>query len=953
MDCLDTRQLLAFAQGELGTEAAAPVEQHLDSCAVCRALLAEAARAQGDPEPSATGQDTGQALLPWLQRGTLLGRYVVLERLGAGGMGVVHAAYDPELDRRVALKLIRFDAVGTAKREEAQARLLREAQATARVVHPNVITIHDVGRFGEHVFLAMELVDGTTLREHIRRQQGPRDWHALLELFLQAGRGLAAAHAQGLVHRDFKPDNVLVGRDGRVRITDFGLARIVEGIDSTREPGAEPLPGVRRDGPPLHSDWVLGTPAYMSPEQKRGETPDARSDQYSYCVALHEALYGKRPVAGDVANGVRPPRDARVPAWVHRTLLQGLASSPEHRHASMDALLRQLGRRPGKVWRRVGVAVAGLVLVAGGAVLNRSASVDPCGGSELALAGVWDAPRKSAVQNVFAASPLPFAPSAWYEVERTLDAYARDWVSASHEACVATRVTGHQPERLLDRRVICLDQRLKDLSAVVDTLATADAQVIQNAARAAHGLESLAPCADIATLASPEPPPLDEPKQRQMEGIRTGRAAVRAKLNAGQVMPALELAKTVAKDAHEVGYGPLEAEVLDILAEAQGQARQYRDAIKTLHSAIQAAEASRHDRQAAESWAGLVRLLSFVGTELDPDEETPRHARAALQRLGGDARIEATLSRNLVSLYRARGRLNEALEESQRALAMARKTYTANEPELATALLGVGQTLGLLGRSEEGLPFLMEAESIYARTFGPEHPNVAVVHDVIAVHQVQAGDAAGAVEHGRRALAIFQRVLGEENLTTASTLHNIGGFLLELGRADESLQAFGRAARIREKQLGPTDAKFASSLSGMGRALAKLGRYAEAAESHERARALREKALGPESNQVGIDLLGLGVDFLGMGAHRKARAPLERAVAIFEKQPPETAGANLADARFALARALANEPAEVERAWRLASAAGDYYRSLPRRRPQELEDIERWLAARSSLHAFR
>ncbi|MCP3140969.1 serine/threonine-protein kinase [Pyxidicoccus sp. QH1ED-7-1] len=862
-------------------------------------------------------------------------------------MGVVHAAYDPELDRRVALKLIRIDSVSPAKQEQAQARLLREAQAAARVVHPNVITIHDVGRFGEHVFLAMELVDGTTLREHMRSRDS--DWRGLLGLFLQAGRGLAAAHAQGLVHRDFKPDNVLVGRDGRVRITDFGLARIVHGLDESSGPASGQDTGAPKHGLLTRSDLVLGTPAYMSPEQKRGELSDARGDQYSYCVALHEALYGKRPPRPGQPRGTSeddarwPSREAGVPAWVHRALLQGLAEAPEQRHVSMDALLRRLSEAPGAKWRRAGMAAAaGLVLLAGGAALHRSTSGDPCGGSEQALVGVWDAPRKSAVRAVFEASPLPYASSAWREVERTLDGYSRDWVAASHEACVATRVTGHQPERLLDRRVICLDQRLKDLSAVVDTLAGADAQVIQNAARAAHGLERLAPCADIPTLASPEPPPSDEGTRQRMEGVRTRRAAVRAKLNAGQVMPALELATSVAREVHEVGYGPLEAEVLDLLAETQGQARQYREAIRTLHRAIQAAESSRHDWQAAESWAGLVRLLSFVGTELDPDEEAPRHAAAALKRLGGDAHIEAMLSRNLVSLHRARGRPAEALVEAQRALELARKLYTAEDPELATALLSVGQTLGMLGRHEEGLPFLREAETIYGGTYGPEHPNLAVVLDILAVHEVQAGNPASALEYGRKALAIFRRVHGDEHLMTASTHHNLGGFLLELGRAEESLQAFGHAARIREKELGPGDAKLAASLSGMGRALAKQGRYREAAEHHQRALAIREKALGPESTQVGLDLLGLGRDLVELKAPGKARVYLERAVAIFERQPAGTSEASLADARFALARALADEGREPERAKRLADQAHEYNQRFPRERAVELAETGRW-----------
>ncbi|WP_257462181.1 serine/threonine-protein kinase [Archangium lipolyticum] len=916
------------------------MEKHLDDCTVCRALLAEAARASSGPEtqPSVPGQPAGGPVQPWLARGALLGRYVVLERIGAGGMGVVHAAYDPELDRRVALKLIRIDSTSPARREQAQAWLLREAQATARVVHPNVITIHDVGRFGEHVFLAMELVDGTTLRAYMASRKERRDWREVLGLFLQAGRGLAAAHAQGLVHRDFKPDNVLVGRDGRVRITDFGLARIAEDLGGPRE--SVPSPAlVNLHGATLtHSNMVLGTPAYMAPEQKRGERSDARGDQYSYCVALHEALYGKRPFTPGAET-------AGVPAWVHRAILQGLSESPEARHASMDELLQRLTDAPGAKWRRVGVAAtAGLVLVAGGAALHRSASGDPCGGSEQALVGVWDAARKSAVQATFAASPLPFAASAWREVERTLDAYARDWVAASHEACVATHVKGHQPERLLDRRVICLDQRLEDLSAVVDTLTAADAQVIQNAVRAAHGLESLAPCADIPTLASPEPPPSDDETRRRMEELRARRAAVRAKLNAGQVKPALELATVVAREAHDVGHGPLEAEVLALLAETQAQARQLREAIRTWHRTIQVAESSRHDRQAAEAWAALVRLHSFEDAGLDPDEEIPRHAAAALKRLGGDARIEATLSRNLVSLHRARGRLTQALEESQRALALARKTYSAEEPELATALLGQGQILGLLGRHEEGLPFLLEAESIYRKTYGPEHPNLAVVLDTLAVHEVQAGNAARALEYVGQAHAIYQRVHGDEHLLTAGTLHNQGGILLELDRAEEALRTFERAARIREKQQGPADPKFAASLSGMGRALAKLGRYQEAAEHHQRAVDIREKALGPESLQVAIDLLGLGRDFVEMNAPRKARAPLERAMAIFARAPAGTEDENLASARFALAQALASEPRDLEKARQLASAALEDYRRLPRTHAPALERLERWLA---------
>ncbi|NTX03804.1 tetratricopeptide repeat protein [Myxococcus sp. CA040A] len=959
MECLETRRLFAFAQGELDAEAAHQVEQHLDSCASCRALVGEAARTEdGEAGSSTPSPSSSVPPLSWLERGALLGRYVVLERIGAGGMGVVHAAYDPELDRRVALKLIRIDSTTPAHLERAQARLLREAQATARVIHPNVITIHDVGRFGEHVFLAMELVDGTTLRSHIRAHKGRNDWRETLSLFIQAGRGLAAAHAQGLVHRDFKPDNVLVGKDGRVRITDFGLARIVEGIDDTPTPPGSSSPVPLRSEWHTRSDMVLGTPAYMAPEQKRGEPSDARSDQYSFCVALHEALYGKRPFAtpAAVVNATpeaplpepvpRPPQGSDVPAWVHQVILQGLSASPDARHDSMEALLRRLGHAPGEKWRRAVLAAsAGLLLLAGGAALHRSTSGDPCAGSEQSLIGIWDASRKATVQTVFKSSPLPYAAGAWTEVERTLDGFARNWVAASHEACVATRVKGQQTERLLERRVICLDQRLKDLGAVVDTLATADTQVIQNSPRMAHGLENLSVCANLSALAAPEPPPTDESSQKHMEAVRAQRAQVRAKLTAGQLAPALALATEVAREAHEIGYGPLEAEVLDLVAESQGKNLAYRDAIKTLHHAIQVATASRHDRQAAESWAGMIRLISLVGPEVDPDGVAPAHAEAALKRLGEDARIEAMYFRNLASLHRTRGRPAEALAASEKAVELARKVYTANEPELGTALLTMSHALHEFNRHAEGLRYLLEAEAIYRKTYGPNHPYLATVLGNLSVFSIRVGDSESALKYARESLAIHQGAYGEESEPAASVLHNIGGFLLELGRTEESIQHYQRAIRIREKVMGPEHPEVASSLSRLGTALASLGHFEEALKHHQRALLINEKSLGPQHSMVALDLLGIGDDYQGLGAPKKAIPFLERSVTVYEKQTSTKNDDFLADGRFSLARALMSTSNGLERARQLATAAQEYNHRFPKPRARQVKEVEQWLAA--------
>ena len=284
-----------------------------------------------------------------LPRGATLGRYVVLEYLGAGGMGVVYSAYDFGLDRKVSLKLVRGDR---RDKGERQARLLREAQAMARLTHPNVVAVHDVGTFEDQVFIAMEFMGGGTLKQWLRR--GPRPWGEVLDAFLQAGQGLAAAHRAGLVHRDFKPDNVLLGNDGRPRVTDFGLA-VHASPSEEAEPRHELLPPGR---PPSPS----GTAGYMAPEQRQGFPPDPRADQYSFCVALHEGLFGERP-ARDDGGPARLAADPRVPRRLIQVLRRGLAEEPADRFPTLDALLEELehGRHPA----RRSLAVAGALATAG------------------------------------------------------------------------------------------------------------------------------------------------------------------------------------------------------------------------------------------------------------------------------------------------------------------------------------------------------------------------------------------------------------------------------------------------------------------------------------------------------------------------------------------------------------------------------------------------------------
>ncbi|MDC0669058.1 WD40 repeat domain-containing serine/threonine protein kinase [Nannocystis radixulma] len=311
---------------------------------------------------------------PTFARGTLIDRYVLLEHVGAGAMGVVYGAYDPELDRKIALKFLKAQG----RDDKGRARLLREAQAMARLAHPNVVTVHDVGTFGDEVFVAMEFVHGVSLRQwlHARR----RSWRDIVAVFIAIGRGLAAAHGAGLVHRDLKPENVMIGVDERVRVMDFGLARA-----STGEPGDEP-PTCPREQPLglelTRTGTLMGTPAYMAPEQWEGREADARTDQFAYCVALWEALYGARPFRGETPSALllaitrgqlTPPRDARrAPAWLRRVLERGLAVDPAARWPSMSVLLGELARDREAARRRLGALLLGVAALIAAALVARA-----------------------------------------------------------------------------------------------------------------------------------------------------------------------------------------------------------------------------------------------------------------------------------------------------------------------------------------------------------------------------------------------------------------------------------------------------------------------------------------------------------------------------------------------------------------------------------------------------
>jgi serine/threonine protein kinase len=361
--CPEDATFTRLVEGTLPTSELRALEAHCDRCRDCARTLAELARTITPAEP-----DDGQLLG---------GRYRLIAPLGSGGMGVVYSAFDSQLRRRVAVKRLRDG--GSARR---RARVLREAQLLASLSHPNVLTVHDVGGIDGEVYVVMELVDGWPMSRWIAETAPRPGWRAIVDVYLQAGRGLAAAHQVGVVHRDVKPENILVARAGRVFIGDFGLAGLTEVADHV---SAAPSRGAEL----TQSGSLLGTPAYMAPEQLDSKSSDALSDQFSFCVSLYESLHGRRPFSGqsaaEIAARVRTERlplgRDGVPRAVDRVLSIGLAADPNKRHRSMNDLLRGLSRA--RDWPAirplVGAGVA-LLLVLGltvGALRHRSPPSSP------------------------------------------------------------------------------------------------------------------------------------------------------------------------------------------------------------------------------------------------------------------------------------------------------------------------------------------------------------------------------------------------------------------------------------------------------------------------------------------------------------------------------------------------------------------------------------------------
>jgi eukaryotic-like serine/threonine-protein kinase len=867
-ECLDEHAALDYLAGR-GDRT--HVAEHLEHCADCRAVLHALARLSGSPADDAT--------LPALATSApsgapdRIGRFVIVDVLGAGAMGIVYRAQDPDLRRPVAIKVVK----GAAASEIARSRMMREAQAMAQLDHPNVIRVYEVGTDAAGaVFIAMEFIAGTTLAHWLRE---PRPWQDVVDAFLQAGRGLAAAHSVGVVHRDFKPDNVLVDRSDRVKVGDFGLARADSASTSGEDHAGSPL-GMSM----TQTGAVLGTPRYMSPEQLAGQTPDARGDQFALCVALYEAIYGAHPFpALDLAElraatrrGAPTPK-ARGPARVlWPALRRGLATSPGERFESIDQLLAAIGRalRSRRRRRATFAAAAALLLVGGTAAavaMRDGPPPDP-------IEGVWSTRRAAAVREAMQRSQRP-AKYVGEQANRTLarlDGWIADWRTASRTIAA----DGDASAAVARHRKACLDQRLRALEVVVDALVTTGDQHVDDVGRTLAVLRDPRACTTaVPAQTAIAPRPGAEPR------VATLAATVEiAELDATQATTLDRLEPEI----RTLGYPPLLVKLL--LARGSIAHVNHHDAVamSALTEAARLAATTGDGLLETRVLTQLIEVTSANHAALTQAQTWATAAEAALARVRGNtalpanevARSEMSLAKALANLADARGDRAAARHHRERWVEMAKRGAGERSEAYGNALLALG--IGLMGSGELAKARESFDAALTARraALGPVHPQVAEVLVAGSNLKILQSEADAARSDLQAALAILDATSGPKDRARVEALFGLAQLDDMAGNHAAVLQRTAEIIDIQRAAFGPDSPYLDRPLLLRGYAQLAMGDVKSARATAEQAAVIVERTYGKDHSANEFPLVLRASIELSGGDYAAARKAFARALAI-------------------------------------------------------------------------
>lgn len=771
------------------------------------------------PDKSDTDQIQAERTLSprSLASGTKFGRYVIIELLGSGGMGAVYQAYDPSLNRGIALKIVKVQHHDLESAEKAKLRLLREAQALAQLSHPNVVTVHDVGSVEEDIFIAMALVKGQTLKQWLKNATHTQQ--EILQVMIAAGNGLAAAHKAGIIHRDFKPSNVMVGDDGQVQVLDFGLARGVDD-EEAEKPRQVEAACIEYDSDSItqsnllsssltHTGIIVGTPLYMSPEQHLGMKSDAHSDQFSFCLVLYEALCGKRPFEYNPNQDTHHslwmvvpamPKSAGVPRWLQRMVSRGLNYRSSQRFDCMETLLTALERNPSKRLRRglvLGVVLALVcALVLGQQWLHMSRQ-RVCQGDQHKLRGVWDETQRDQLRASFLASGLNYAESTSTRVAQKLDHYVNNWQQAQIEACEATLLRGEQTQQMMDLKIACLALRKKELAALLKIFHEADASIVEQAMSAVSRLSSLKACADEHALISRIKPPPDKQKQK-VQILRGELGRIKALSDTGQYESGLKLAEKLQARAQAIGYLPLLAEIGFRHGDLLVKSGRFAAARKLLRQVFWQAQAAGHDKMGVSCSNHLITLSGDGEKGGSSSADWARHGWSIIERMGGNEKLAAAWHSDRGIVEYGNERFQEAKHHWNLAIQLASRSLGPDHPESMVYLNNLGVAYSKLGQYDQALAIHTRVLTLRHQLLGPNHPEVSISLNNLAAVYKKLGKHDMALRYYQNSLAMKQFVLRAEHPQIADSHFALGSVLEQTGRLAEAISHIKKAIQIYE-----------------------------------------------------------------------------------------------------------------------------------------------------------
>lgn len=824
----------------------------------------------GDEEHTQTVDGLSRAGHRELDAGTRVDRFVVLEKVGAGSMGMVYAAFDPRLRRQIALKLVRGDHGSRNGPDRGTDRLLREAQAMAQLSHPRVLQALDFGSWPGGVFIAMELLPGPDLKGWLATER--RSWREILEIFLEAGDGLAAAHEAGVVHRDFKMSNVVLGDDGRPRVADFGLAESLAGRPRSA-PGESPTAG-----PSDCSSRRVGTPTYLAPEVFAGQPHDPASDLFSYCVALSRALYARHPFAAK--NGEIPahltavhyhrPHYRHVPEWLGRALDRGLAEDPASRWPSMKALLVHLrttrARRRAR-WTRAASVLAVSGLIGAWTVLGPRRGVERCSGVTQPLEKVWSDQRLAVIGERFSTSERLHAQPTWQRARDLLVTHADRWRVTAATLCAASEAGGEMAAEVWLLRKRCLMSRMDEFDTLLTLFEDADPVVVDRSLQATESLGSIELCADIVD----DPRGGDPDPRHDSPGPATRGLLARSRIlaAAGRWDDALDIARQAVETA--AGHTLIEAEAQFRLGTVLNTAERPEQAAEALAEAIRLADAGGDDLLRARALSSLMFVRGFHLLELRQADAMSSAVESVLTRLGWPREMELEYRYHRATIFYRHANFASAEVELARSLELRQEIYGSDHTKTANVLFEMGRVAQAEGRIHTAMQRFRRSAEIHRHRLGRHHPDFARSQSSYGYSLLMNGfieESIATLSEAERSL----RATGRPRLE--GTIHNHLGLALgTIARYREATTHLETAVTLLEQVETPAPIYVREPLFNLVSVAIEAGWWDQARDALRRVRSISD-GLRLEADPIPpfFDLLEARIAAHGAGRGQDSRA---------------------------------------------------------------------------------